>query len=586
MKRVLRPNQNSEKGDPPTIRGLFGSSGPYLWIFASASDYERAEDHFCVREQGIFRWRDMSEVESIPLEDEIKLARTILTMTHEDHHYFQILSSPLGFFEFNFHQMFIGDMHQLFYKALCSRRDNSSLPIPLLNWAVQSDSEQASIALQYWNNVDTFQKLFWLDTVSTAEYGSLLATMVTNKMLSQSAAYSHHNIKSEVNVGTTLSEAWSIPTQSISTFKIIESHADIHTAWVFHSMPLSDAARNALSPEIYNSRYVELIGKYSKEMCGRSLNLISLLTLLDLALLTPIAPPYYDFIEGEMLWEDLHPACRLHRIFTIAKKIKEPDNWCNNFLGTYNEYVETISKKCGWPSVIDLHKRSTEISCILDPEEPYIWRLPTKLLNIHSRLSQIRLDAPGFIINPESGNNLIPKFINVDGLSQYAVQIMADEIIWPKADLSQEEMFEEIWEFLWFQCVFEAITSNKLSRTRHLCQLLTKHSDLKKGEIAESLLYRLNAVSLTGIFVLEEESFLFNPVFSWEFSIRTDGFRSSDENSSQLFDKRSYFFCGSFKKKNDCVFHFGKCLCEIDLMYIDKGFGFFSDLIFCCACNN
>jgi hypothetical protein len=56
-----------------------------------------------------------------------------------------------------------------------------------------------------------------------------------------------------------------------------------------------------------------------------------------------------------------------------------------------------------------------------------------------------------------------------------------------------------------------------------------------------------NAVSLTGSFVLKGESFLFNPMFSWEFSIWTDGFRSLNENSSQLFDKRSHFFCGSFK---------------------------------------
>ena len=68
--------------------------------------------------------------------------------------------------------------------------------------------------------------------------------------------------------------------------------------------------------------------------------------------------------------------------------------------------------------------------------------------------------------------------------------------------------------------------------------------------------FRLNAVSLTGSFVLEEESFLFNPMFSWEFSIWTDGFRSLNENSSQLFDKRSHFFYGSFKKKNDRIFHF------------------------------
>ena len=66
----------------------------------------------------------------------------------------------------------------------------------------------------------------------------------------------------------------------------------------------------------------------------------------------------------------------------------------------------------------------------------------------------------------------------------------------------------------------------------------------------------VNAVSLTGCFVLVKESLLFHPMLSWVLSVRAYGFSCLYEDGSYFFDQYAGFFKGSIKKKNNGVFHF------------------------------
>lgn len=491
MTRIHKPGSEVKSADPPHVRGLFGLSAPYIWLYSTLSDFDQAYQYFTVQSEVGPRLRLAPDMDRVSPERELQLARILLTKLHEDHHYYQMLSSPIGLFEFKAHFQNIGDAHRLFRNTIATHQGMTTLPTPLYDWARTVKSQTAFLACKSWELWNVFCDLFWHDTSSTAEHAAELATLLIQRMVeSQWESYSNLDPRQKVKISAPVSDIWSIPTQTISTFKIVESHAEIITSNVMASMPLSPEVRDVLSAEIFNSPYLPFVEKYINEQAGQTIETMSKLALLDLSLLTPVDPCYHETWTRQMSWHDLHPPCRLESLLRCVSKVAAPTNadFANDLSGTYLTYVEQLSQMCRWPSVQDLHTHGTTLQCLLTPDEPFLWRLPTKLVRLHAGLSHIRLEAPGYILLPGNAGAALGRLWATPGITQYAALILNDEIYWDDTGMSIEEKMAELYEFSWLECAHEVISRAHLSWTPHLCNLIVKMVNASSGIRAEDLL--------------------------------------------------------------------------------------------------
>ncbi len=473
MHRVHRANTDRE-GMSQEILGLFGIMGPFIWLRSTSDEIKQAIDHF-IGKGGISKqWKTPSEIKPIDLDEEIRLARTIIVYFHEDHHYTQIMSSPLGLFEAKWYLQQIGDAYKLFLPLV---EKEKALPVPLIKLAQSRlpTDMNAQLAYDCWSSWKLFRLLFWYDAITESHYACWLLNLAINRMIeSQWESYSHYDKNREVYIKPRIAGNWSNPASQISTTKIIEAHADLMCIGIVDSMPLSDNAREVCRGEIERSVGIRDVCNYATDICGE-LSLRSLLCLLDLSLLTLIDPCYHDIWPRDMYWEDVNPVCRLTQILDVARQITSPkdEDFIRDFSNVYLSYVEEISSKCGWPSVRDIHTRGSEIKCLLDPNEPYMWQLPTKLISLHAGLSQVRLQAPGFTQNPGLADLSLANFWN-EMNSQYAFGILGGSLHWGEGKRTDEECVGEFFDLMWMITLCEAVETSDFPSTRNLSAAFAK----------------------------------------------------------------------------------------------------------------
>lgn len=458
--------------------GSFSPIGPFFWMRLPIEEFHQALDHFFIQDGSIFRCKSSEEVASISQDREIALARALLTQFHEEHHYYQMLSSPLGVFDYKSYTYQIGSSHRYFLSAL--DRDSSllnSLPVPLMSWAkkIQTHNEDAMMACGMWNMFEDFRKVFWSKYYYHDQDAAKSANFVLN-IVNQGLweSFSHQDPHLRIDIRR---PALHLPPKvAVQTNTILEAHARIMQGRMLSQLPVQNKVSKILESHMGNKE-VDIILKHIYDMVGGHIPPSCVLILLDLALLSPVDPSYFDLWLRDYHWQDLHPGLRLNLIMDEARKITLPseNNFSDDYSSAYFECVNTISERLSWPNVTDLHKRGMEIRCLLEPNEEIEiagkegvahWRLSSNLISIHNLLSEARLTVPGFVCRPGTANNFFdavwPKELN-----RYSLMVAGGKLMW----LGDKDELEEV---IWYQCVKDAVTSSDFRGLEALCQLLLR----------------------------------------------------------------------------------------------------------------
>lgn len=295
-------------------------------------------------------WRELSEAERSDLE-------VFLTHQHEMRHFFTLISTPAGFLTARERLVRCLDF-VVNLRRITEQYGVSMIGIPLDKWknelsAQRKDQELAAelqqSLLDVWNLFEYFRQL-WSGVAKDSIPSATKIWNIVQQSMDMNTNLTFKQKACLISEQGQKEDLCSLPEIAISLYDILEM-----IALLDELLTLKRLGSSMLEREEWLKRkpadVIQALGK-AATFLGRY-DPFSLLIGLDLSLMAPVDPVYFEGWKEEYTWEDVQPSWRFWRILQLLKDQvnltpDRPMKASGEFDQIYYEIADRICRELQW----------------------------------------------------------------------------------------------------------------------------------------------------------------------------------------------------------------------------------------------